>query len=294
MIIKRVGGKTKIKQWVTKHLPSGNIFVDVFGGSGAILQEVIEQTLNRDIRYIYNDGDNKVYTFFKVLQNDSFTLANLVNLTPYSRYGFTTAYDAFKSNSFDELPDLEKSLIFLIINRQSFSSKMSKDWSITRKGEINYKTWNSLPEYIIKTAEYWKNTFLENLDYKDVITKWDSKKTSFYLDPPYEKVENDYYEINQKSGFDHIEMFEFLQNIQGSYCISYYGGEDCNSDSKLIKMYVNAGCKIYRKSVKKHISTEDEKPDVIEVLLVKNKTHKNLIGKTLTQFCYDDESTARI
>lgn len=282
MIVKRVGGKAKLAKWIVRNLPRGDIFVDVFGGSGSVLMEVLQQCPG--MRCVYNDLDDRLYTFFKVLRDNSTDLAHLTFLTPYARKGFQDAHAIlYNDEEFSKLDDINKALLFLIVNRQSFGAKMSNDWSITRDGEINYHTWNSLPEYILRVAKTWKNVFLEHLDYKDVIKKWDSKNTIFYLDPPYENVETDYYNVNKKDGFNHTEMFEELQNIQGSYSVSYYGGEDKSSDTDLLKLYQSAGCKTLRKEVTKHLSTQASKDKATEVLLIKNSGRELLIGKSIKQ-----------
>lgn len=281
MIIKRVGGKSKIAKWIVNNLPKGSIFVDVFGGSGAVINELMERSF-KNMRFIYNDADSKIYTFFKVLQQQPIDLSHLVNLTPYSRELFNKSFEVIKDEKeFEKLDEIDKAVIFLIVNRQSFGAKMTKDWSITLNGEVNYKTWNHLPEYIIRVAKTWKNTFLENLDYRDLVKKWDSKDTVFYFDPPYEKCETDYYDENKKKGFDHKEMFATLESMSGSYCASYYGGETDSEDSELLNAYKNAGCVIIRKEVTKHLSTQDTKDKVTEVLIIKNKTNKLLIGRIL-------------
>lgn len=276
MIIKRVGGKSKIASWIISHFNKCDIFVDCFGGSGAVLNEYKSQQHN--CRYIFNDFDKKIFTFFKVIQQFPHEFSHLINLTPYSRCIFDNAHSIFKNEQFQELDLIDQALCFLIVNRQSFGSKMEKDWSITRDGEINYQTWNKLPSYVIKTFKLWKEVYLENLDYAILIDKWDSPQTLFYLDPPYEGVEKDYYEINEKDGFDHIKMFNKLTAIQGKFYVSYYGAFE-EKESSLIGKYQDFGCKIYRKKVTKHLSLKS-KAQAIELLITNEKS----INKKLSSY----------
>jgi DNA adenine methylase len=271
VIIKRVGGKTKIAPWIVQHMPQGSVFVDVFGGSGAVLDAAIAKDSHSKNRFVYNDQDAKIYTFFMVLKNRPHELANLTNLTPYSRYIFEQASSLIKDSEFDNLDEVDKALIFLVANRQCFGSKMDGTWSITRKGEINYETWNKLPKYILKVAQRWKQVYLENLDYKELLPKWDSVNTVFYVDPPYENVEHEYYDVNKQIGFDHNLLLQQLKDLQGSFCVSYYGGETESSDSGLIHQYLELGCRIYRKTVTKHLSCAEEKEQAVEVILVRGK-----------------------
>lgn len=274
-------------KWIYSELPSGKIFVDAFGGSGSVLDFVAEK--NPDLRLVYNDLDAKLFIFFTILRDRPYDLAHITNLTPYSRQIFDEAFDVLKDESrFDALSDIDKSLVFLIVNRQCFGSKMEPTWSITRDGEVNYETWGKLPSFILRVARRWKAVFLENLDYRELIPKWDSRDTVFYLDPPYEGVEDDYYDVNKKDGFDHQGMLEILRDIKGSFCVSYYGGETKTKDTDLIQAYRDVGCSVFRKPVKKHLSAEGEKKQATEVLLVKSNNGLMIEGRKRLRQVYDD------
>jgi len=257
MILKRVGGKSKIADWIKFHMPSYRIFVDVFGGSGAVLDKMLGE---EGCRYVYNDLDHKLYVFFKMLQGSASGLEHLVRYTPYSRQFFDEAYEVINSDEFNHLEDIDQALTLLIVNRQSFGAKMTNTWSIAREGEIGYDTWKKLPALIRRVSERWRSVFLENLDYSDLIPRWDSPQTTFYLDPPYEGVESEYYDVNKSSGFDHEGMFDRLQEIEGSYVISYYDGD-------VVSQYAEIGCQIVKQDVKVHIAREN-KATKTEVLVI--------------------------
>ncbi len=277
MVIKRVGGKSKLANWIKFHLPTHKIFVDVFGGSGAVLDAVVSPG---DKRYVYNDLDAKIYVFFKVLQGRGPEFADLVRLTPYSRRFFDEAIEIINDpEKLSQLDDIDQALAFLIANRQSFGAKMMPPWSITRDGEVNYETWGNLHDLVTDVHEKWRKVFLENLDYRELITKWDDETTTFYLDPPYEGVESDYYDVNKEFGFDHNEMFDVLQSIKGSYVVSYY-------DEVMSSRYEQVGCKILKQDVKMHLASQEEKATKTEALIVfenawaeKHRTSKAVKGR---------------
>jgi len=274
MIIKRIGGKSKLSKWIISHIPECGIFVDVFGGSGAVIDEYANRNesfcavLSREIRYVYNDLDGKVVNFFSVLRNFPHELAHKTALTPYSRTVFNESCEQFNDSSFNDLHPVDQALIFLIVNRQSFGSKMDNTWSVTRNGELNYETWNSMPYQILRAAKRFKRVFLENLDGRELIKKWDSKKTCFYLDPPYYGVEKDYYEVNKDEGFSHKNMFDVLKDIQGNFVVSYY---DASGGNPFIEKYVELGCKIEKIKIKKDLPTCEIKPTVTEILIIKDR-----------------------
>lgn len=66
-----------------------------------------------------------------------------------------------------------------------------------------------------------KITFVENMDFEDVIKKYDDINTYFYLDPPYFKTEN-YYSNHDFDRKDHERLAKILHNIKGKFSLSYY------------------------------------------------------------------------
>lgn len=60
----------------------------------------------------------------------------------------------------------------------------------------------------------------EQMDYKDLIEKYDSKETFFYLDPPYYGKEN-FYKLKVRDKNFHIDLNRTLKNIKGNFLLSY-------------------------------------------------------------------------
>ena len=68
-------------------------------------------------------------------------------------------------------------------------------------------------------------TFVENSDFEDVIKKYDSPTTYFYLDPPYATTET-YYSNHDFGKKDHKRLADVLNNVKGKFGLSYYGFGD--------------------------------------------------------------------
>ncbi|MFB6186225.1 MAG: DNA adenine methylase, partial [Halobacteriaceae archaeon] len=63
-------------------------------------------------------------------------------------------------------------------------------------------------------AERFEAVVLENLDWRELIEKYDALETVFYFDPPYVGQGSVY----PAGGVDHGELVETLQSIDGYAC----------------------------------------------------------------------------
>jgi DNA adenine methylase len=79
----------------------------------------------------------------------------------------------------------------------------------------------SKPEWV---EHFLKITEVENMDFEDVIKKYDSPTTYIYLDPPYWKTEN-YYNNHDFDRNDHERLANALKDIKGKFSLSYYDFE---------------------------------------------------------------------
>jgi DNA adenine methylase len=59
------------------------------------------------------------------------------------------------------------------------------------------------------------------MDFADLIVKYDSPTTYFYLDPPYFKTEN-YYSNHDFDRDDHERLANVLDEVKGKFSLSYY------------------------------------------------------------------------
>lgn len=137
-------------------------------------------------------------------------------------------------------------------------------WCVSRLGENICLSWASLPPFIDECAAFFKEVYVEHLDYKECMKKWDCSEALFYIDPPYESVEKDFYHVNKEEGFSHKDLSEVIKKSTASCAISYY-------DSPFIRsLYLeNDGFEFYETKVTKHMQTIKKKSIATEVLIIK-------------------------
>ena len=84
--------------------------------------------------------------------------------------------------------------------------------------------------YESKYNDRLKHTTILNTDYKNLIKKYDSSNTLFYLDPPYEKSDKLY----THDSVPISDVYNFIKNIKGKFVLSY---NDSKEAKDLFKAY---------------------------------------------------------
>lgn len=231
MLIPYLGEKSKFANFITPNIPKEiSTYVEPFGGMFGIFFS-LDFMKFKDIDFIYNDKNYLNYILFKNLKNEKFI--ELVNKTEVDE----EYYKFCLKNLIIEKDELVLSLYWLVI------------LCCSSPYEIGKYSWRSNIEFTIFKMKYRaykyhldKITSIENLDYKDIIEKYDSESTFFYVDPPYFGKE-EYYINHDFSKETHRELAEVLNNIKGKFLLSYYyfdGIEElyknCRFDSKITIM----------------------------------------------------------
>lgn len=222
------GGKYYMAKDIIELFPKHQMYVEVFGGAGHILFKKQPSDIE-----VYNDINSGLYSFFKVLrdENKANKLKEKLDLTPYSREEFYNCKDTWML----EKDEIEKVRKWYVTAMQSFSTNFST-WSHSksksRRGmsqsvsQFLGKIENDLPDAI----ERLKYVQIENVDFRQLIKKYDSKDTLFYLDPPYihdtRKMTYEY--ANEIYKQDHKELVNLLLNIKSKAILSGYDHEIYN------------------------------------------------------------------
>ena len=80
-----------------------------------------------------------------------------------------------------------------------------------------------MKSYLQEIQQRLTNVVIENKCFKDIIVKYDSQETLFYLDPPYYKAEQ--YYVSDFTQDHHELLSQLLKNIEGKFILSYNDDE---------------------------------------------------------------------
>ena len=234
-----IGGKSKIGKWINEYYPKDmETYVETFGGMFWCFYNMDLKLYPNLKEVVYNDFNPLNYNLFKCVQNPS-ELLKAVNNIPCQQRGesvtpliYKEQFDSFQTELFASgftinNVDYEVAAKYAYILTSIFSgSKPETSGFIDLKGNykskfLTFRDKLSKPDWV---EHFNKITKVENMDFADVIKKYDSESTYIYLDPPYWKTEN-YYSNHDFDREDHERLAKVLHDVKGKFSLSYYDFE---------------------------------------------------------------------
>jgi len=231
-----IGGKSRIGKWIVDYYPQDmETYVETFGGMFWCFYNMDMEKYPNLKRVVYNDFNPLNYNLFQCIQNPT-ELLKAVEAIPCQQKGefptpaiYRLQFEQFQSEIFADGfevngPDYEVAAKYAYILTSVFSgSKPETSKFIDLKGKYKSKFLTFRDKL---RNEKWVEKFLaithvENMDFADVIEKYDSPTTYIYLDPPYWKTEN-YYSNHDFDRDDHERLANVLSKVESKYSLSYY------------------------------------------------------------------------
>jgi len=251
-----MGGKSYIADWIVSYFPRHITYVEVFGGAASVLFNKPRSKVE-----VYNDLWGDVVCLFEVLRDESNGLINFLELTPCSREIYYKFQEKWIKRRFSSRVERAGVIFYLLcISR---NSKVFTDFPI-RKARSSARKYCFHKERIPKFAKRLKDVVIENLDFREVIPKYDSEETLFYCDPPYYGVEHYVFSFTYR---DHYELSKLLNSIEGKAVVSYYPNRE-------IEQLYNSWFRVEKVVPKYSSVTSGKREFVTELLLMNYKPKK--------------------
>ncbi len=220
------GGKFSHLDFILPNLPEdARHFCDVFGGSAAVI-------INRHPTEVetYNDIDSELVNFFKTLRDDktSKSLIRAIGLTPFSREELFLACQPSVG-----LDPIEKARRFFVRARQTRTglaqTASEGRWAhclLTSRAGMSgaVSRWLGSVEGLAEIVQRLQRIQIENAPAMEVLERYDSPETLFYLDPPYvhqARGDSHAYAVEMTDS-QHEALGERLLGIQGRFALSGY------------------------------------------------------------------------
>jgi len=174
------GGKANLAGWVIDHLADHETYVEPFGGAASVLLAKPPSSVE-----VYNDADRDVVQFFEVLRRRRDELLEFLRAVPYSR----ALYEDWAEMYFrdDERPDdpVVRAGRWFALRYLTFGGKCGKSGFAGFAGRDHAGSLKRQTERLTEFADRLREVVVECGDYADVLDRYDSGETLFYLDPPY-------------------------------------------------------------------------------------------------------------
>ena len=236
-MISYIGGKARISKWIVPYIPRDiETYVEPFSGMFWVFFKMDLNHYPNLKTVVYNDFNGLNSNLFSCckeydrmwVEMSKYPCQQLgVEDTPTTYEEMFNEYQKEVFHSGITITDdnkFEVAAKYVYVLTQIFSgSKPETSSYMDYKGKYRCKVLIFMDK--LKDRKYRshfdKITFVENMDFQEVIEKYDSEKTYFYVDPPYWKTEN-YYSNHDFDRNDHERLADSLKSISGKFSLSYY------------------------------------------------------------------------
>ena len=236
-MISYIGGKARIGKWITPFIPNDiETYVEGFSGMFWVFFNMDLTKYPNLKTVVYNDYNRLNANLMKWTKQYD-VLWEALSQYPCQQVGientppeYVQMFNQYQKEVFnDELVitdenSLEGACKYVYVLTQVFSGSKPETSAYTDyKGKYRCKVLIFMDK--LKNPKYREHidkiTFVENMDFQQVVEKYDSPTTYFYMDPPYWKTEN-YYSNHLFVKETHERLSTTLKKIQGKFGLSYY------------------------------------------------------------------------
>lgn len=216
-----LGGKSKLAKTLIERIErvEHQSYVEPFVGMGGVFL----RRAYRPKQEVINDANGEIINLFRILQRHYPQFMDTLKFQVSSRREF----ERLRATDPSTLTDLERAARFLYLQRQAFGGKYDGVFGVAADRASRFDI-TQIASHLEAAHERLSGVVFENLDWAEIIQRYDGKNTLFYLDPPYFGNEKDYGSAFSRDQF--ANMAELLANIKGEFILSI---NDCKEIREL-------------------------------------------------------------
>lgn len=188
-------------------------YIDLFGGSGAILF-AREKPFKMEV---FNDLNEDLTHLFKILRNHPEELIEKLRFTLYSEEELKIVTE----ETDDPIERARRYYVRLWLAHHPFRENPSfrRQQKIREGGEgVKADRWAKI-DHLYAISDRLRRVQIENKNALEMIDYYDCKQALFYADPPYVNT-NDHYGDLEHTEADHVALAERLNGIAGMAVLS--------------------------------------------------------------------------
>lgn len=205
-----IGGKRLLRAKIAELIPQDiGSYIEPFGG-GAWVLFYKDKWANLEI---YNDLDKDLYNLFNIVKFHPDEFVKEFKWMINCRHLFKQTLES------KPLTDIQRAAKFFYLIQRSYGAVRTQ-FAYARNGkESSGKSHFNIINRVLATAKRIDKVIVENLDFEELIRRYDCESAFFYLDPPYSKGQG--YATTSTKNFGHERLRDCLKNIKGKWLLSY-------------------------------------------------------------------------
>ena len=208
------GGKTQYAKRLVARMPAHRRYVEAFGGGASVLLSKPRSEIE-----VFNDGDENLIHFFRILRNRPDELREWLDACPYARREHERWARQFYGGGEvrDDLdPVARAGRWFSLRHTQYGAITKSRSGFSTPYQRNEARGMRTGIERLEAVRQRFEDVVVECDDYQALADRYDGPGTFWYFDPPYVGNEHEY-----PGEFDHGEFVSMVADLEGDWMVSY-------------------------------------------------------------------------
>jgi len=204
-----VGGKRQLRKYIVPLIPDDHkTYIEGFiGGAWVLFGKAPSET------EVINDINGELANFWRVIKQRHEAFCKEMQYLFSSREIFSVLKDLDRCY----LSEVVRAARFYYLNKNSFGARgINVGAGPGRHRTINFE---KLEANIEEVSRRISHVLIEQLDFRQLIKKYDRPETLFYLDPPYVDYPGCY--EHDFTDRDHRDLAELLHGLKGRFILSY-------------------------------------------------------------------------